>query len=191
MNDRKPIFKAFRDYMGGTLTQPQVDAMDALLDQYTPAGNRKTSQRGIDLIHSFESLKLTAYPDPGTGGKPWTIGWGSTTDENGNPIPPSTVWTKERADARFAKDLTRFESAVSKLIGNTPTTQGQFDALVSFAYNVGEGPNGLAGSTLLRKHNARDYKSAAAEFARWNRSGGRVMAGLTRRRKAEAELYQS
>ncbi len=126
---------------------------------------RRASQRGIDLIHSFETLKLTSYKDPGSkNGLPITNGWGTTVDENGKPIPLGAVWTKEKADRLFARDLTKFENAVTKLVGTAPTTQGQFDALVSFAYNIGEGDGGLKTSTLLRKHLSGDYAGAKAEF---------------------------
>jgi len=154
----------------------------------------RTSKAGIDLIHMFEGYatrlpdgSAKAYPDPGTGGKPWTIGWGSTTDEQGKPIQPGTIWTRERADARFAKHLSQFEAGVREGLRGAPVTQGQFDAMVSLAYNIGVGA--FQGSTLLRRHRAGDYAAAQAQFARWNRAGGRVMKGLTRRRAAEARMY--
>jgi len=192
---RKAIFDAVRAAAKpGLFDDPgNVLALDNLLDAFgvgrdgAPSGTtRKTSPAGIDLIHSFEGLRLTAYPDPGTGGKPWTIGWGATTDEVGAPIQPGTVWTKERADARFVRHLAQFEDAVAKLC--PVTTQGQFDALVSFCYNVGEGS--LKESTLRRLHNEGDYANAAAQFVRWNKAGGQIMKGLTRRREAEAKLYR-
>lgn len=143
---------------------------------------KRVSPEGIALIHSFESLKLEAYPDPGSrDGNPWTIGWGST----GPGISRGVVWTKDQADARFASDLVRFEDAVSRLA--PVTTQGQFDALVSFAYNVGIGA--LEKSTLLRRHLAGDYVGAKAQFGVWINNDGRPMNGLIRRRAAEAALY--
>ena len=193
-NPRKAVYDAIRAGMG-PLTQSDVTIMESALDRIgypsegSASGARKTSKRGIDLIHSFESCKLKAYPDPGTGGKPYTIGWGSTTDESGKPIQPGTVWTQERADARFALDLAKFEKAVTDALAGSATTQNQFDALVSFTYNVGEG--NLRSSTLLKRHKAGDYAGAKAQFALWNKAAGRVMAGLTRRRAAEAELYGS
>jgi lysozyme len=189
---RKPIFDALRTALGGKLGADDVTTIDAMLDRLgvpKEAALRKTSQKGIDLIHSFESLVLTAYKDPGPTGLPITIGWGSTTDENGAAIKLGTTWTKERADARFVSDLAKFEASVNALLGSAPTTQSQFDALVSFGYNVGTGDGGLKTSTLLRKHKEGDYAGAKAEFARWNKSGGAVLAGLTRRRAAEAALY--
>lgn len=191
---RANLFDAIRLFApGNKFTQAQVDHIDALADMfgYPREGGaaRKVSQAGIDLIHSFESFRANAYPDPATGGLPITIGWGSTTDENGQPIKMGTVWSRERADARFAKDLEKFERGVLEALAGAPVTQGQFDACVSFAYNVGLGA--FASSTLLKKHKAGDYAGAKAEFGRWNKAAGRVMAGLTRRRAAEAALYAS
>lgn len=143
----------------------------------------KTSQAGIDLIHSFESLQLKAYPDPGSkDGKPWTVGWGST----GPDIKEGTVWTKEQADARFTKKLAEVEASVKKSV-KVPLTQGQFDALVSFTYNLGAG--NLQSSTLLKMLNEGFYSNAALQFARWNKNDGKVMAGLTRRREAERKMF--
>lgn len=190
---REALFAAVRPFAPGQkFSQEQVGMIDALADRFglpRSGAVRSTSQRGIDLIHSFESLRLDAYPDPGPTGLPVTIGWGSTRDESGQKIRLGDRWTKQRADARFAADLSSFEKAVSDAVGNSPTTQGQFDALVSFAYNLGAA--NLSGSTLLKKHREGDYAGARAEFARWNRAGGKVLAGLTRRRQAEADLYAS
>jgi len=151
----------------------------------------KVSKDGADLIKAFEGLArkrkdglIEAYPDPASGGDPWTIGWGST----GPDIRRGTVWTQRQADERFAGHLSAFARKVETLLGNAPTAQHQFDALVSFAYNLGTG--NLAKSTLLKKHKAGDFRGAAAEFVRWNRAGGKVMRGLTRRREAEARLYR-
>jgi len=128
---------------------------------------------------------FAAYPDPGTGGDPWTIGWGTT----GPDIKRGLVWTQQQCDERFGQDLARFAAKVAAVIGGAPTTQHQFDAMVSFAYNVGVG--NLQSSTLLRKHKAGDYAGAAAEFAKWDKAAGRVLPGLDRRRAAEAQLYRS
>lgn len=144
----------------------------------------KTSQAGIDLIHSFESLRLKAYPDPGSkDGKPYTVGWGST----GSDIGPGTVWTKEKADQRFASDLSKFEQAVSLLV-KVPLTQYQFDALVSFAYNLGIGS--LKSSTLLKMLNEGYYSNAGLQILRWTKNDGVEMAGLVRRRKAELKMFK-
>lgn len=143
----------------------------------------KTSQAGIDLIHSFESLRLKAYPDPGSkDGKPYTVGWGST----GSDIGPGTVWTKEKADQRFASDLSKFEQAVSLLV-KVPLTQHQFDALVSFTYNLGI--CSLKSSTLLKMLNEGYYSNAGLQLLRWTKNDGVEMAGLVRRRKAELKMF--
>jgi lysozyme len=143
------------------------------------------------LIKRFEGCekrmpdgRLKAYPDPGTGGDPWTIGWGST----GPDIRRSTIWTQEQADERLERDVAEFAKGVASAIGTAPTTQAQFDAMVSFAYNVGL--SAFAKSTLLRKHRAGDYDGAAGQFALWNKAGGRVLAGLVKRRTAEARCYR-
>lgn len=153
-------------------------------------------EAGTALIKRFEGcarLRLDglveAYPDPGTGGEPWTIGWGATGRDHVHcgRIGPGTVWTQCQCDARLADDLARYAADGAAALGDAPTSQAQFDALVSFHYNTGA----IACATLTKKHIAGDYDGAASEFARWNRAGGRVLKGLVRRRAAEAELYQS
>jgi GH24 family phage-related lysozyme (muramidase) len=144
------------------------------------------SPTGIALIKGFESCDLHAYPDPGTGGDPWTIGWGTTRYANGKPVRPGDTVTQAEADALLNNDLVRFERQVTRAIGNAPTSQNQFDALVSFDYNTGE----LLSSTLLRLHNAGDYAGAAREFGRWVHSDGKVLPGLIHRRAEEANLYE-
>ena len=148
------------------------------------------SQDCINIIQRFEGCakkrpdgSFAAYPDPGSGGDPWTIGWGST----GPDIKKGVVWSQKQCDERFTEHLQQFAAGVAKAIGNAPTRQHQFDAMVSFAYNVGIA--NLASSTLLKLHKAGDYQGAAAQFARWNKAAGKVLAGLTKRRAAEAALY--
>lgn len=197
---RKAIFDVIRRLLGRGLRQMEVDAIDAALDSAgasggplsrdrpTPVPVRTVGAAGIALIKRFEGCErriagglIEAYPDPGTGGAPWTIGWGAT----GPGIGPGTVWTQTQADARLENDLVRYAADVARAIGGAPTTQAQFDALVSFHYNSGA----IARATLTRKHIAGDHAGAAAEFARWNRAGGRVLKGLVRRRTEEAALY--
>lgn len=156
-----------------------------------PSGGLTPSHECIKLIQDFEGYKrdlgdgrVQSYPDPATGGEPWTIGWGTT----GPDVKRGTIWTRSQAEARFTAHVAEFAAKVSKLLGGAATSQSQFDALVSFAYNLGAG--NLASSTLLKKHKAGDYAGAAAEFGRWNMAAGKVMAGLTRRRAAEAKLYR-
>lgn len=143
----------------------------------------KLSQRGIDLIKQFEGYSSKAYPDPATGGAPWTIGYGTTKG-----VKPGMVITAEQAEKMLRDDVAKFESGVSSLI-TSPTTQGQFDAMVSLAYNIGLGNFGK--STLLKKHNARCYTCSADQFRVWNRANGKVMNGLTKRRAAERQVYMS
>jgi lysozyme len=152
---------------------------------------RRIGPKGRALIKEFEGChkrrpdgRYSAYPDPGSGGDPWTIGWGST----GPDVTPSTIWTQQQCDDRFDTDVQKFAAKVSGLLGDAATTPGQFSAIVSLAYNVGIG--NLRSSTLLRKHKAGDFAGAGAEFARWNKAAGKVMPGLTRRRAAEAALYR-
>lgn len=154
------------------------------------------SAEGIALIKRFEGCArlradglVEAYPDPGTGGDPWTIGWGATGRDHvhGGAIAKGTVWTQAECDARLTRDLVRYAADVTKALGNAPVTQPQFDALVSFHYNTGA----IGRATLTAKHIAGDREGAAREFARWNRAGGKVLKGLVRRRAAEAALYLS
>lgn len=143
----------------------------------------KASDHGVTVMHHFESCKLKAYPDPGSkNGEPWTIGRGHTGPE----VKAGLVWTQEQADMAFRTDLTKFEMEVSSFV-KVPLEQGQFDALVAFAYNVGLAS--LYKSTLLRLLNAGDYAGAALQFRRWNKNDGQVMRGLTRRRAAEEGLF--
>lgn len=137
---------------------------------------------GLALIKEFEGCKLVAYPDPGTGGDPWTIGVGHTGDD----VYEGLEITQEQADALLAQDLSRFEAGVSQLV-TAPIGENQFSALVAFTYNVGLG--NLKSSLLLRCVNMSNHPDAAAQFLRWNRAAGKVMAGLTRRRQAESDLY--
>jgi lysozyme len=168
---------------------------------YPAASHRPVavSAVGISLIKQFEGCarrradgRYEAYPDPGTGNDPWTIGWGATGPDGfaggkGARIQRGTIWTGAQCDARLEADLVRYAGQVARAIGDAPTSQAQFDALVSFHYNTGA----IARASLTRKHKAGDCTGAAAEFARWVRAGGRVLPGLERRRQAEAELYSS
>ena len=146
--------------------------------------------QGLVLIKRFEGCArqrrdgaFEAYPDPGTGGDPWTIGWGAT----GKGIARGTIWTQAECDARLARDLVRFAREVARALGDCPATTGQFDALVSFHYNTGA----IDKATLTRLHRAGRYAQAADEFGKWVNAGGRCLPGLVRRRAAEAALYRS
>ena len=145
----------------------------------------QTSEKGIALIKQFEGCKLTAYQDSvGV----WTIGYGWTQPVDGKPIRAGMTIKQETADRLLKTGLVSYERDVSRLV-KVGLTQGQFDALVSFTYNLGS--RSLSTSTLLRKLNAGDYAGAADEFLRWNKAGGKVLNGLTRRREAERALFLS
>lgn len=137
----------------------------------------------VSLIKKWESCKLEAYPDPGTGGTPWTIGWGST----GPGIVKGVKWSQAQADERLAQDVSRFLKGVQSVV-KKPATDAQIGAMTSLAYNIGA--KAFASSTLLRKFNAGDTAGAAAQFARWNRADGRVMKGLTNRRLDEQKVFR-
>ena len=135
------------------------------------------------LICEYEGLRLSAYLCPAG---VWTIGYGSTRG-----VKKGMTITQAQADARLKADVQVYAKAVNSML-RTGVTQGQFDALVSFAFNLGAGA--LEKSTLLRKINASD-PSAVHEFAKWNKAtvDGKmtVLPGLTRRRAAEARLFAS
>lgn len=194
MSNRKAIFDTVRDAArpGVFSDAANVAALDRLLDGFgvpraDGGGRRAINAAGLRIIKDFEGCRLTAYPDPGTGGEPFTIGIGTTVYPDGRKVRKGDTITQAQADAYLAHDLAQFENAVAKLVGDN-ATDNQFSALVSFAYNVGVGA--LRTSTLLRKHNEGDYAGARAEFGKWVNAGGKRMPGLVRRRAAEAKLYQ-
>lgn len=138
----------------------------------------RTSQKGVSLIKSFEGLRLKSYQDSvGV----WTIGYGTTRG-----IGPNMTITNEQAERMLMNDLTRFEPELDRLV-TVPLSQSQWDALMSFTYNLGAA--NLGSSTLLKLLNAKDYAGAAAQFPRWNKAGGQVLAGLTKRRAAEQQMF--
>lgn len=146
----------------------------------------KTSAKGLKLIQEFEGFRTKPYLC--SAGVP-TIGWGSTRYEDGTAVKLSDkAITKERADQMLYNDLKSFERTVNSSV-KVPITQNQFDALVCFTYNVGS--NAFKTSTMLKLINAKKYKEAALQFARWNKAGGKEVAGLTRRRLAESTLFNS
>lgn len=207
--NRKPIFDAVRKLLARPLTQDDVTALDKAIDLATgalpasegpiapaaPAAATPTGMAlgkpGKTLIQKWEGCHrlladgaYLAYPDPGSkDGKPWTIGWGST----GPDIKKGTVWTRAQCDARFDTDMLAFTASVSKILGDAPTTQNQFDALVSFHYNTGA----LGTATLTKLHKEGRYTEAAAEFGKWIYNDGKPMLGLKNRRADEAKLYQT
>jgi lysozyme len=147
----------------------------------------KLSQKGLELIKSFEGLSLTPYVcDGGIN----TIGYGNTYYTNGKKVTlQDKPITKQQAEELLKNSLSTYEKAVDSFCRDD-ISQSQFDALVSFAYNLGTGA--LQKSTLIKKVNANPKDiTIADEFLKWNKANGRVLAGLTRRRKAEANLYFS
>ena len=163
-----------------------------MMDIYDPknakqpvvAGDTKvTSPDGISLIKEFEGCELKSYPDPGTGGAPWTIAFGHTGPE----VVPGMTISQPEADQLLIQDLHRFEQAVTRLI-EVPLTQHEFDAAVSFSYNVGEGA--LSSSTFRRRLNDGEDKPTvySEELPRWVNGPDGPMPGLVRRRDAEVAL---
>lgn len=145
----------------------------------------RVSENGINLIKQFEGCRLTAYQDSvGV----WTIGYGWTQSVDGNPVAKGMVITQQKADDLLKQGVVQYENGVNSLV-KVQLNQNQFDALVDFAYNLGV--NALKGSTLLKKLNTGDYAGAANEFTKWNKAGGKELAGLTRRREAEKSLFLS
>lgn len=151
-------------------------------------GELSLSPPGANLVKHFESCMKKCGPDRYTAyrcpANVITIGWGTT----GHGIKMGDTWSLARCNAMFLEDMRVFEDDVKRLV-KIALTQWQFDALVSFAYNVGAGA--LGKSTLLKKVNAGDFEGAALEFHKWNKAGGKVMSGLVRRRASEALLFQN
>ena len=144
----------------------------------------KLNKEGANLIKEFEGCKLKAYQ---CSAKKWTIGYGNTFFEDGTPVVAGNAISQEKAEQLFEIIADEFASKVAKLVPSH-INPNQFGALVSFAYNCGV--VNLQKSTLLKKVNANhNDPSIRAEFAKWNKAGGKVLAGLTRRREAEANLY--
>ena len=146
----------------------------------------KSTTNATDIIKEFESLRLIPYLCPR--GIP-TIGFGSTYYEDGVKVKlDDKPISKDRAEELLINTVNTFDKQVSSLISkNITLNQNQFDAIVSFAFNIGIG--NFTTSTLLKKINKSDFTGASEEFKRWNKSGGVELAGLTRRRKTEKELF--
>jgi lysozyme len=157
----------------------------------------KVSQKCIDNIKRDEGVRSRPYQCPAL---LWTIGVGHVIDPNHAKVPMANrkqlpipsgwdrVLSNEEIDEILRKDLARFEQGVSRLI-TAPLTQGQFDALVSFSFNVGLG--NLQNSTLRMKVNRQEYEAAAEQFLVWTKAGGKVLAGLVKRRTHEKEMFES
>ena len=140
----------------------------------------RISQEGVNLIKHFEGCRLEAYKCPAG---VWTVGYGHTKG-----VKEGDAIEQEAAEAFLIEDLESFEQAVTRLV-EVPLTQQQFDALVSWTFNLGAG--NLAESTLLRKLNNYQYAEVPEQMMRWVRAGGQVLDGLVKRRAAEAALFQN
>lgn len=143
---------------------------------------------GQQLGAYYEGLENEAYPDPATGGDPWTCGIGCTgTDGDGNTIGPGTYWSDEKAYSEFSRRMSEeFGPCVNEVI-TVPMTQKEFDAMEDLCFNVGVG--NFSSSTLAKKFNAGDKQGAADQFPEWNLADGQVMKGLERRRWAERHVF--
>lgn len=144
----------------------------------------KLNKAGADLIKQFEGCKLKSYQ---CSALRWTIGYGNTFFEDGTPVVAGNAITQQKAEQLFEIIANEFSAKVAKLV-TSKVNENQFGALTSFAYNCGIA--NLQKSTLLKKVNSNpNDPSIKAEFLKWNKAGGKVLAGLTRRREAEANLY--
>lgn len=161
---------------GGIEPEPKPTASPAPVA--APTGPKRTNVNGLLMIKSFEGLRLQAYRDPvGI----WTIGYGTTRG-----VKPGMSISEAEAEKFLQQDLVRFEQAIDEAV-QVQVNDNQFSALASFTYNVG--PGAFRSSTLLRMLNQGDTQGAADQFPRWNRAGGKVLSGLTRRRNAEKSLF--
>ena len=142
------------------------------------------SKDGLHLTERFEGCQLVAYPDPGSGGDPWTIGYGHTGPE----VVEGLEITQDQAEQYLAQDIKQAEANVNAVV-HVELTQEEFDALVDFAFNCG--CRNLDSSTLMKKLNAGDYEGASHEFIKWDMAAGHHMSGLLKRREAEAAMFIS
>ncbi len=140
--------------------------------------NMNIGTKGLDLIRFFEGLELNAYQ---CAAGVWTIGYGHTKD-----VQQGMTISEARANEMLAEELNEYESYINGLV-TVELNQDQFDAMVSWVYNLGVG--NLKASTLLKVLNAGDYDGVPAQMMRWNKAGGKVLEGLTKRRQAEADLF--
>lgn len=142
----------------------------------------QVSPAGVALTKAMEGCSLSAYPDPASGGAPFTCGYGHT----GSDVKPGMTITQAQADAWLECDLARAAQVVNSLV-HVYLNQNQFDALCDFVFNVGAG--NFRSSTLLRLVNAGNFPAAADQFSRWTQAAGKTMPGLVRRRAAERALF--
>lgn len=203
---RRALADAIRPFgPNGKLRKSDVRYVDALADALgippdQPAagpsaasapveGELTPSPAAVAIIKEFEGLHdlrpdglVEVYKCPAN---VWTIGYGAT----GPGILPGIVWTQEQCEERLGKDIAEFAAGIERLLADAPTAQNQFDALVSFAFNIGLAA--FERSTVLKQHKAGNHSAAANAFGLWNKGGGRILGGLVRRRAAEARLYST
>jgi GH24 family phage-related lysozyme (muramidase) len=154
------------------------------LNARKPPAHRKVSDDGIALVANFEGLRLEAYK-PVKSEEHWTIGYG----HYGPDVKPGMKITKARALELLRQDVKQAEGTVRSTV-KVPLRQQEYDALVSFCFNVG--PGAFGSSTMVRLLNQKHYGAASRQFIRWNKDGtGRVLLGLSRRRRAERTLFRS
>lgn len=146
----------------------------------------RTSKEGLEHIKEFEQFRAKAYRP--VQGDRWTIGWGNTFYKDGSPVKEGDIITMDEANELLSNIIYRFEFEINDLI-KTELNQNQFDALLSFTYNVGTG--NFKNSTLLKivNQDPNNLKEIEKQFLRWDKSGGKIYKGLTRRRESEFELY--
>lgn len=148
----------------------------------------QTSDYGGQFIAAYEGVVLRAYPDPATGGAPWTIGVGHTSAAGAPKVSPGMVITRPQAFEILKRDLAVFDAWVLKAV-KRPLKQTQFDACSSLCFNIG--PKNFANSSIVRHINAGRWLDAGAAFPLWNKAAGKVMSGLVRRRAAERTLFET
>lgn len=149
-------------------------------DSYFNAKDLKPSEECVKLIEEFEGFRSEAYQDSvGV----WTIGFGSTRG-----VKPGDTITHHEAKERMLEELDRYYATAIRIHVKVPVTQSMFDSMCSFCYNVGQG--NFSNSTLLKKLNKEDYQGSSEEFTKWVYAGGKQLAGLVRRRKAERALFE-
>ena len=139
----------------------------------------KTSMEGLALIKKFEGCELEAYQ---CSAGVWTIGYGHTKE-----VQKGDVWSQSHAEHMLEVELHEYESYINEYV-TVALSQNQFDALVSWVYNLG--PANLNASTMLKVLNSGEYEDVPAQMKRWNKAGGKVLEGLIRRREAEACLFK-
>jgi len=167
------------DLMKSLLSQiiKKVDAA-AVAKASTYRTKMNIGTKGLEMIKHFEGLELNAYQ---CAAGVWTIGY-----EHTKGVQKGMVISEDTANEMLVEELNEYENYINTLV-NVELNQNQFDAMVSWVYNLGGG--NLKASTLLKVLNAGDYAGVPAQMMRWNKAGGKVLEGLTRRRQAEADLF--